>query len=325
VNFLSQQSQQEAVKRYLLGVLPEEEKERFEQRYFSDNTLFEEVELAEDDLVDRYVRGELTKDDRRLFEQALSHSPRLNERVEFAKVLSTKTTSQPAPKVEPVSAPGFWQRIFSPEKQSFRLAFGFAALLLIMGGVAVVIGWVNLRQQSAGLAARDAELRQRNEATARELAEKQAANEQRAGDLQKQAADLEAQRQSIKEQIENADRPLNLIARLSLQPGATRSPADRANLTLNKNYSTLNLKLALIDSDYPRYRAVVLTPEQKVVSRARILTPKRTAAGNFLNLSLPLKGIKPGDYFVSVEGIDDAGKSQPVDIYPFQLNAPSNR
>lgn len=323
---MSQQSQPEVVKRYVLGVLPEEERERFEQRYFSDNSLFEEVELVEDDLIDRYVRGELTKDDNRLFEQALSSSPRLNERVEFAKVLSSKTTPQPAPEVEPVSEPGFWQRLFSPEQQSFRLAFGFAVLLLLIGSVAVVIAWVNLRQQSAGLAARDAELKQRSEATSREIAEKQAAVEQRAGDLQKQAEDLEAQRQSIQQQLETADRPLNLIAYLSLQPGTTRSPEDRSSeLTLNKNYSTLNLKLPLIDSDYARYRVVVLTPEQKVVSNPRTLKAKRTASGNFLYLSLPLKGMSPGDYLVSVEGIDDAGKSQPVDKYPFHLNAPSRK
>lgn len=321
---MSQQNQPEVVKRYVLGVLPEEERERFEQGYFSDNSLFEEVELTEDDLVDRYVRGELAKDDNRLFEQALSRSPRLNERVEFAKVLSSKTTPQPPPKVAPVSEPGFWQRLFSPEQQAFRLASGFAVMLLLIGSVAVVIAWMNLRQQSTGLAAREAELKQRNEAVAKSIAAEQAENARRATDLQKTAAELEAQRQSIQQQLETADRPLNLIAYLSLQPGPTRSPGDRSSeFTLNKNYSTLNLKLPLIDSDYPRYRVVVLTPEQKVVSSPRTLTAKRTASGNFLNLSLPLKGMSPGDYLVRVEGIDAAGKSQPVDTYPFHLNPPS--
>lgn len=322
---MSQQSQPDVVKRYLLGVLPDEERDRFEQQYFSDNSLFEEVELAEDDLVDRYVRDELPKDDRRLFEQALSRSSRLNERVEFAKLLSTKTTAQPQPKVNTVSEPGFWQRLFSPQKQASRLAFGFTVLLLLIGGIAVVMAWINLQTQSAVLAARDSELKQRNEAIAKSLAEQQAENDRRANDLQKTAADLEAQRQAIQQQLETAERPLNLVASLSLQPGATRGGGKGSELTLNRNYSTLSLTLALIDSDYPRYRAVVVTPDQKPVSKPRTLTPRNTASGKFLNLSLPLKGISPGDYFVRVEGIDESGKIQPVDNYPFRLNAPSKR
>lgn len=322
---MSQQSPTEVVKRYLLGVLPEEEREHFEQQYFSDNALFEEVELAEDDLVDRFIRGELTKDDRRLFEQALSGSPRLNERVEFARLLSNKTTSQPVPKVEPVPQPGFWQRLFSPEKYAFRLASGFAVLLFLVGSATVGITWMNLKQQSAVLSARDVELKQQNEAAAKELAqlaEKQAVNDRRAGDLEKQAAELEAQRQAIQQQIEASDRPLNLIARLTLEPGATRGEGEQPELTLNRNYSSLSLNIPLIDSDYPRYRAVVLTPDRKPVSKPRSLTPKSAASGKSLNLSVPLTGIKPGDYFVQVEGIDASGKTTPVDEYRFRLNAP---
>lgn len=317
---LSQQSQTNVVKRYLLGVLPEEERDRFEQQYFADNTLFEEVELAEDELVDRYVRDTLPKDDRRLFEQALAQSSRLSERVEFAKLLSTKTTPQPQPTFQPVPERGFWQRLFAPERQAFRFASGFAVLLLLVGGVGVGMAWLNLQRQSAVLEARNSELRQQSEAATKELAQQRAANEQRAGDLQKAAADIEAERQSLEQQLAAAERPLNLVAQLTLEPIATRSGGEPPHLTLNRNYASLNLKIPLIDSDYTRYRAVVVTPSKKPISTPRTLTPKNTAAGKFLNLALPLKGIAPGDYFVRVEGIDESGKTQPGDSYQFRLN-----
>ena len=317
------QSQQDVAKRYLLGILSEDERERFEQQYFSDNALFEEVELAEDDMVDRYVRDELTGDDRRLFEQALSSSPRLNDRIEFARLLSRKTASpgtSPEPTVKTVSEPGFWQRLFAPEN---RLAYGFAVLLLLIGGTVVVIAWMNLRQQSARLAARDAELRQQQETVTRQITEMRAQNEQRANDLQKKAEDLEAERQSIKQQLEALDRPQSLVGLLTLRPGAIRSEDTRSEFRLNPNYATLNLKLELMDSGYPRYRAVVLTPDRKPVSKLQTLIPKSTPSGKFLNLSLPLKGISPGDYFVRVEGIDQSGKIDPVDEYQFHLTSPS--
>lgn len=320
---MSQQRQTEVVKRYLLGVLPEEERERFEQQYFSDNSLFDEVELVEDELVDRYIRDDLPKDDRRLFEQALTSSSRLNERVEFAKLLSNKTKAEPQPKVTPVSAPGFWQRLFSPQQQAFRFASGFAVLLLLVGGVIIFMAWLNLRRESAVLEARNSELRQQTEAATREFAQQRAANEQRAGDLQKQADDLEAQRQAIEQQLAAAERPLNLIAYLALEPGGTRSGGEPPHLTLNPNYASINLKIPLINSDYPHYQAVVVTPDQKPLSKPRTLTPKSTASGKYLTLSMPLKGIKPGDYFVRVEGVDESGKTQPGENYQFRLNPAS--
>ena len=319
------QSQQDVAKRYLLGILSEDERERFEQQYFSDNALFDEIEIAEDELVDRYVRGDLTESDRRLFEQALSSSPRLNDRIEFARLLSSKTASPStlSEKVKTVSQPGFWQRLFAPQNQSVRLAYGFAVFLLLIGGVVVITAWMNLRQQSAGLAARDAELRQQQETITRQLTEMRAQNEQRANDLQKRAEDLEAERQSIKQQLESLDRPQGLIALLTLRPGATRSAEGRSHFTLDRSYATLNLRLELMDSGYPRYRAIVLNPDLKPVSKLQTLTPKSTASGKFLNLSLPLKSISPGDYLVRVEGIDKSGKIDPVDDYPFQLTSPS--
>ena len=319
---LSQQSQQDVAKRYLLGILSEDERERFEQQYFSDNALFEEVELAEDDLVDRYIRGELTDSDRSLFEQALSNSPRLHDRIEFARILSRKSASQVTqlqPKVEIVSEPGFWKRLFAPENQSVRLAYGFAVLLVLIGGAVVFTGWMNLRQQSAELAARNAELKQQNEEANRRITEKQAQNEQRASNLQKEAEDLEAQRQSFQQQVESSDRPQNLTAMLTLRPGATRGEGSRSEFRLNRIYSALKLKLELMDSGYPRYRAIVVTPDQKVVSKPQTLTPKTTASGRFLILSLPLKGISPGDYLVRIEGIDKSGKIDPVEDYSFHL------
>src|SRR5690349_8338982 len=76
--------------RYLLGTLSEEERAQLEERYFSDDAEFEEIEVAEGELVDRYVRDELPQSDRERFEQILAASPRLVERVEFARLFADK-------------------------------------------------------------------------------------------------------------------------------------------------------------------------------------------------------------------------------------------
>jgi hypothetical protein len=76
-----------ALRRYLLGMLPEVEAVALEQRYFSDPETFEQVWAAENDLVDDYVAGRLGAGERRLFTERYLASPRHRERVAAAAAL----------------------------------------------------------------------------------------------------------------------------------------------------------------------------------------------------------------------------------------------
>src|SRR5262245_23868700 len=120
-NRLSRQSNQETTRRYLLGTLSGEERDRFEEMYFSDDAAFEEVEIAEGELIDRYVRGELSNTDRVQFESVVTRSPRLVERVEFArvwkdKVAASSTTAAVVPAPGPYksreASPSWWASFF---------------------------------------------------------------------------------------------------------------------------------------------------------------------------------------------------------------------
>lgn len=314
---MSQQRNREVEKRYVLGTLSEQERDRLEQQYFSDDDAFEEVEIAEDDLVDQYVGGELTSTDRTLFERALSGSPQLQERIEFSRLLRDKTSGTAAsiPASEVARGWFFW-----PQKRT-SLAFAFAVLLVLVGGLAVATAWLKLRQQSASVAAREAELRQRSEELAKLQAETRANNEQWTSRLQEQQAQLEAERQAIQKEIEKSGRsPDTLPAFLYLRLGALRSPGKLPEATLNQNKPTLTLQLELLDTDYSRYRAVVLKPDLQPVSGSpSTLKPRKTRSGSFLFLPVP-KDISPGHYFVRVEGLAPSGEPQPIGDYPFRLN-----
>ena len=54
---------------YLLGELPEEEAERFEEECFAGEDWPDQIRPAEDDLIDAYLRGELAPEQRQHFEQ----------------------------------------------------------------------------------------------------------------------------------------------------------------------------------------------------------------------------------------------------------------
>jgi len=75
------------LRRYLLGELCAEERARLEERYFKNDDLFEEMEMAEDELIDAYLRGHLSKSESRLFEENYLSSQRRRHKVGLAREL----------------------------------------------------------------------------------------------------------------------------------------------------------------------------------------------------------------------------------------------
>lgn len=82
---------EQVLNRYLLNELSEEERERIEERLFTDQTFIEQVETAEMRLVDRYVLGEISADERaRFVSQYLpvpEHARRVREAEQFHEQL----------------------------------------------------------------------------------------------------------------------------------------------------------------------------------------------------------------------------------------------
>ena len=303
--------------RYLLGALSDDERDQLEQRYFSDTAEFDEIEIAEDDLVDAYIRGQLTADDSRRFEIVASSSPRLRERVEFAKLLSQKTEASPVAAVEEVPKRRSWWQLFAFD-QPGRLASAFGVLLVLLGGLLVFGAWLQVRQRSEAMAAREAALEQRRQEIERLVAQSKANNEQWASDVQTKEAQLREREQAVQE-IEPARPPSDIVARLFLQPGATRAEGRNSETTLTRNTTRIRFNLDVTDSDSQRYRATVVTPDQKAISRPQILTPRKNRSGDFIILEVPAKGLSAGDFLVKVEGLSASGEIESTNDYPFRL------
>ena len=72
------------IRQYLLGQLAEEEQQAIEQRLLTEDALFEELEVTEDELCDEYVADELTPVDRKQFEQYFLSTPERQGELKFA-------------------------------------------------------------------------------------------------------------------------------------------------------------------------------------------------------------------------------------------------
>ena len=118
----------ELLVRYLLGELPDDERERLQDAYFTDDVLFARLLVAEDDLIDAYVRGTLTEAQRRRFEQRFGPSPAQARRLKFARLLQG-TARGPAAKAAappPRRAPA-WRAVAAAVLLLTLLGAGFWA------------------------------------------------------------------------------------------------------------------------------------------------------------------------------------------------------
>jgi hypothetical protein len=78
------QDDQEVV-RYLLGFLPEEERQRFDEGSIVDDDMAARVRSVENDLVDAYVSGTLAGETLARFETFYLSSPRRSQKVKSAE------------------------------------------------------------------------------------------------------------------------------------------------------------------------------------------------------------------------------------------------
>ncbi len=76
------------IRQYLLGELPETERQELEQRLFADDEFFDRLLDFENELFDGYARGELSAADKQLFETRFQANPQAAEQLAFARSLA---------------------------------------------------------------------------------------------------------------------------------------------------------------------------------------------------------------------------------------------
>src|SRR6267154_5173098 len=75
----------DAIARYLLGLLTDEERSAVQERLFQDEDYFDRIRAAEYELLDAYSRGELPASERELVENSLLLSEAGRRKLDFAR------------------------------------------------------------------------------------------------------------------------------------------------------------------------------------------------------------------------------------------------
>ena len=311
----------EQVKSYILGTLSAEEKSRFEEKYFLDDELFEEIEIVEDDLVDAYIRRELSSNDLKRFEEIVIASPRLTERVEFARTLAKSPLSHQSPVALTSKEEPFWKRILFPaylSPSALRWTLAAYTLLLLLGGAALLYQWNRLRTESQLVALQRAEVEQRNQARVQELDKQNSELNARLAEAQAENARLANQLESQQKEVPTPA-PKSAALAVFLAPGGTRGIGRENRVVASPKHSEIRLQLGLESNDYSTYSATVKTVEEKTISSRSGLKSKTTRSGKVVELRIPTSQLPKGFYIVELSGLSKTGEVQRLNSYSFRV------
>lgn len=316
---------------YILGGLPERERERLEAEYFEDDDAFERLLIAEEELTDEYVRGELSAEERARFEKSYLSSPRGCERVQFARALAgavSDARGAEAAKTGDVRGIPFFTALRA-RGAAWRFAFAAAVLVAAVSLIWLLVERARTQDELRRLRAEQAGLSEK----AQEL-ERQAAGERaRSGEL---LAQLEGERARPAPEAGREgdagrqDRPSPGKAggqaphpsaiSFVLTPGLVRGGGS-TTLRVPGGDSSVILRLNVEGGTYRSYRAVIESAGGQQVWRADAVRLRRpAAAGGIIELpAIPARALPQGDYVLLLSGERPDGEFEGVADYSFRV------
>ena len=294
------ESQKTALRRYLVGSAPEDERERVEQALLADENLYEELLAIEDELIDQYVWGRLPEPERTSFIQYLSALPDHKERLEFAQALRAHSLGSPTGASVATAA----SRDTPEEGFGFRvpaLLLAAAVLLVMLGGVWSLTTISALRNE---VRTNQAELGRSREGQ-EELQKRLVAESRLSSDPVGRGAPGTGS---------------SLSRSFLLRAGTFRSGGTTKVLQLPQEPALVEIRLDLGVADYESYRAVFHDAQAAELMSVSQLGARVKENEILVVFSVPSERFTAGDYYISLSGVIEGGELEPVARYDFRIS-----
>lgn len=320
-------SNNQTVREYLLGALPEAESERLDELSLTDDQFAESLQVVEKDLVDDYVQGELTGADLERFKVYYLASPLRREKVKFAKVLqSFGEQGLDGSLVKPGTAPtrrGLFAALgaFIAPPPILQWGLTAAALAMLIVGGWLAVENMRLRQQTSQTAARRDQLLQREQELQKELENQRALNSQ----TEQELARVRDERQHLELELKQAQagaKPLpsegNIVSLILTPP--LRGGGEVSTLSLRRDTNEVAAQLQLEAGDYSLYRVALVDPaNNQTLWRSGKLKPRTAGGRKAITVSFRAGLLKPQNYVLEVSGFPAGGSAEIVGDYPFRV------
>jgi hypothetical protein len=291
------ESSDEAIRRFLLGRLSAPEQLTFERQLFSDPRLDARVRLAELDLADDYACRRISVDEHELFEGKFLVSEDRRRKVDVSIALRDRFASPSVVETNRTFVARL-RTLFYFRRPSWRLAFGLAILLVLLGGF-----WLAIKEP------RMVE-RITNKIIPRRTSPRSAPQE----------VNHPANTSGPEHQVTPAPMPPH-DQTSSPSVSIALLPSDRSNipsLALPKGEQAIvRLQLALTPNQSGTYRAELLTAEGQTVFNAESIRAPEIGSAQ-IDFDVPARLLKSGNYQIRLAR-DNAGMKENLGRYYFRV------
>jgi hypothetical protein len=306
--------------RYLLGHLPDEEAERFDEASIVDDDMASRLRSVENDLVDAYVGGTLAAETRGRFETFYLSSPRRRQKVRSARrflravdraQVSGAANAAPAPSGRALPSP--------------RLAWSaVAAVFLLLASGVLLIEHVRLREVLNEARRDGAASDRRTRTLAQQLEEGRAEKAAALKALEGARASLAARGPSAPGSLPPPASGSTTLAPLALVLSPqTRALGPLPTVALSPALDRVGFDLRLESNDFSRYLVDLKDPGSgRTVWRSASVLARVVRGESFVSIAIPAARLAPQHYSLALAGLGPTGRSEPVASYTFQINPP---
>lgn len=322
--------------RYLLNELSADDQARFEETYFSDGSLFEQVRALEEEMIEEYAKGGLPRRERRLFERHYLASEERRARIDAARQL-VEMCSLKAP-ARTAAEDRIRSNVFSTRSHLGLLVnprltpvFGVSMALLLLLGAVLTIELLRLRGRLAAVSEEHAAIgRQAEESERRLVLEREQLTEERkrSVELRESLENLTSQLDLLKHERARSQSPENQIVFLALTPGVrSLNKPDRAVISARTNSVALRVELEAQEAANLRsYRAIVKTVDgDREIWMQEGIKPQRRKSARYVVVRVPAYSFKAAgarDFTLTLGARTDGGKDyDEIESYYFQVIA----
>ena len=321
------QSEKE-IRRFLLSEMSEDERSVFEARFVADESLFEQINVAEDELIESYVRGTLSTAEKTIFEREFLSTENRRRRVAFTRSMLDKIKKENvivANKTELASAKN--SSVWTPfanlfKTPKFALGAVFALLISVFGG------WFLLRNSNQPEIVRQITPTPTAEIIASVQNQNSSVNQNNPPDSNTNAAenlsinknDLPNANRPKVNANQNANQPEQNISQpapvLALFAGTVRAGGKMPELNLPKTVAGATLQLNLESTDYKIYSIEIINPDGGQIFK----NSKLKARNSKINFFVPAAKLQAGEYIVRLSALNSNKETESVADYSFRVS-----
>lgn len=289
---------------YLLGTLPETEKERLDEMSLTDDDFAEQLRAIENDLVDAYVRGELSGITLTRFKSQYLASPARREKVKFAQTFAKLVDKSENALVHQPTKVADKPRWFSFNNPQWGLAA--AVIVMLLAGGYLFFQNKNLRDQMAQI---------KSEYAALEKREQELLRQRRSSDTEKEKELILVREKLVqleKQLAAGRQRDVKLVA-YNLSP-QTRGIGQVPALSVPADTDYVDITLKLETNDFSSYTVILKNP-----ATDKVLWSDKLKADHGMKIRLPASLLRMQNYVLELSGISATGAVEIIGGYPFRV------